>query len=321
MIREIFTSQRQFINYFFDHVDVAQAERVLKEFLACKGMLIFTGVGKSGMIADKLAKTMVSTGTRAMFLPPTNALHGDIGMLNPDDLIILISKSGKSSELVNFASVLHKRGSNLMAWVSDKASPLQKVVSLTVELPVEREICPFDLAPTTSTAIQLIFGDIIAVALMRAKKFSIDQFAKNHPGGAIGRLIAEVVQDIMVSGDALPTCYVGQCLQELLVKLTSKKLGCLIILDANDRLQGIFTDGDLRRALEKNREKVLDTPIENLMTKNCHTITANDLTSNALQIMKQQKVLMLPVVQESKVIGLIHMHQIVRSVAEPIALF
>lgn len=311
MLKEIFTRQRQFINYFFDSLEIDRAELVLNEFLACQGMLVFTGVGKSGIIADKLAKTMMSTGTRAYHLPPLDAVHGDIGMLTDKDLVVLISKSGQSDEVINIAKLMKKRGIRTIAWVSAKTSPLANLCDLVMYLPIEREICPFDLAPTTSTAIQLIFGDVLAVALMQAKKFSIDQYAMNHPAGGIGKMIAERVEDIMSKGDELPVCTKDQLLKEVLVELSRKRCGCLLVVDEKGNLEGIFTDGDLRRALESMGEEVLSLPMKKLHTKDWLFATKEMLVLEALKIMEgERKVMMLPVMEGSKVVGLVHLHHI-----------
>jgi arabinose-5-phosphate isomerase len=311
MLLEIFTRQRQFINYFFDELEVDRAELVLNEFLACHGMIVFTGVGKSGIIADKLAKTMMSTGTRAYHLPPMDALHGDIGMLTDKDLVVLISKSGLSDEVINIAKILKKRGIRTMAWVSAKTSPLAVVCDFVMYLPLEREICPFDLSPTTSTAVQLIFGDVLAVALMQIKKFSLDQYALNHPAGGIGKLIAERVEDVMSKKDELPLCKKDHLLTEVLVELSEKRLGCVLIVDDSGGLTGIFTDGDLRRALNQEGEKVLSRKMDELGQKATLTATPEMLVVDALRLMEgNKKVMMLPVISEGRVVGLIHMHHI-----------
>ena len=311
MLREIFTRQRQFINYFFESLEMDRAELVLNEFLACQGMIVFTGVGKSGIIADKLAKTMMSTGTRAYHLPPLDAVHGDIGMLTDKDLVVLISKSGMSDEVINIAKLMKKRGIRTVAWVSTKSSPLASLCDLVMYLPIEREICPFDLAPTTSTAVQLIFGDVLAVALMQAKKFSIDQYALNHPAGGIGKMIAEKVEDIMSKGDELPLCKKEHLVREVLVELSEKRCGCLLIVDDEQRLQGIFTDGDLRRALNEHGEKALSLRMSDLLFEGCLVATPQMLVIEALKLMEgEKKILMLPVIEQGKVIGLVHMHHI-----------
>lgn len=311
MLKEIFTSQRQFINYFFDKVALEEAELVLAEFLKCKGMIVFTGVGKSGVIAEKLSKTMVSIGIRSIYLPPTGAFHGDIGILSQDDLVVILSKSGKGEEILEFTGLLKKRGTKSMAWISAQNSPLAILVDHAIHLPLEREICPFDLAPTTSTAVQLIFGDIIAVALMRAKQFSIDQFALNHPGGAIGKLIAERVEDVMITGLDLPISFENMKISEVLVELSQKRCGCLMIVDDAMHLIGVFTDGDLRRAMEKYGKEAFDCTMAKVMTKKFLSIDKESLTSQALQKMQgDKKITMLPVLENGKLIGLIHLHHI-----------
>ena len=198
-----------------------------------------------------------------------------------------------------------------MAWVSTRNSPLSNSCDITIHLPLEREICPFDLVPTTSTIVQLIFGDIIAIALMRAKEFTIHDYALNHPGGAIGKLISQRVEDVMISGDALPLCKVGDKLIDAVVELSKKKCGCLLVVDDEMRLEGIFTDGDLRRGLEMYREGIFGMYIKNLMSSVVVHATTFMLTSQAVSIMNgEKKVMMLPVIKEEKVVGLVHMHHI-----------
>ena len=274
-------------------------------------MIIFTGVGKSGIIADKLTKTLLSTGTKSLYLPPSSAIHGDIGMVSPGDLVVLLSKSGKSTEIVEIAKLMQKRGVATMGWVSEKGSPLSNFVDHAVELPLQSEICPFGLAPTTSTAVQLIFGDIIAVALMKAKKFSLDEYALNHPGGAIGKLIAQSVNDVMIKEDLLPICYTKDKLKDVLVELSNKRCGCLLVLDEAKKLQGIFTDGDLRRFIEKNKGKGFSKKMGDLVTREFVSTTPKTLTSQVLELMENdKKVMMLPVLEGDELVGLIHIHHI-----------
>ena len=312
MLKEIFTRERQFLNYFFDHINMEEAEHVLAQLLSVKGMIIFTGVGKSGVIAEKLSKTMMSTGTRAVYLSAQEALHGDIGIATKDDVVILLSKSGKGTEIVNLAKSFNKRGVHSIGWVSDRGGELESIVDYTMHLPLEGEICPFGLAPTTSTALQLIFGDCLAVALMQASKFSLDQYALNHPAGSIGKLIAESVSDVMVEGDRLPLCSEDIFLKEALFTLTEKKLGVIFSYNSEGDFSGIFTDGDLRRLIEKNGCDVLNRQLKEVVNRNYLVIEKDELTSKALGIMEgeERKILVLPVVDGKKVIGAIHMHHI-----------
>lgn len=312
MLKEIFVRQRQFLNYFFDNINFEEAEQVLTHLISVKGMIIFTGVGKSGIIAEKLSKTMMSTGTRAVFLSAQEALHGDIGIAMKDDLVIMLSKSGKGAEIERVAKSFKKRGVRSMAWVSDKGGSLESIVDYTMHLPLEGEICPFGLAPTTSTALQLIFGDCVAVALMQASKFSLDQYALNHPAGSIGKLIAETVEERMASGDCLPVCSEHVTIQDVLFVLTDKKLGCVFAVDSEEKITGIFTDGDLRRLIEKDGSQSLNTKLIDAMNTEFLTIEKNELTSKALGIMEgeDKKVMVLPVVENEKVVGAIHLHHI-----------
>jgi arabinose-5-phosphate isomerase len=320
MLKEIFSRERQYLNYFFDRINMEEADKALAMILKCKGMVIFSGVGKSGIIAEKLSKTLISTGSRSLYLSPQEALHGDIGIATSDDLVILLSKSGKGVEIENLAKSCRKRGISSMAWVSDRNSHLEALVEFTMHLPLEGEICPFGLAPTTSSALQLIFGDCIAVALMQTSKFSIDQYALNHPAGSIGKLIAESVGDVMIFGDDLPLCSEHTYFKDAIFTLSNKKMGTLLINDEEGKLVGVFTDGDLRRLIERDGERSFSKKMFEVMTKNFISIGKHELTSKALEMMGMGKarVLTLPVVENEKAIGLIHIHHIISANMSPI---
>lgn len=312
-LKELFTRQKDFLLTFFDRVDFNKVEEIISTILDCKGMIFFSGVGKSGIIAEKLAMTMISTGTKAMYVPPTNALHGDIGIVSREDVFIMLSKSGETQELINLIPYLNQRKVKTVAWVSDKQSRLAKICDLSIELYVEKELCPFDLAPTTSTAIQLIFGDIIAVAIMERKNFSLQDYAKNHPSGDIGKRMLKV-EDIMIDGDKVPLCHIKDKLKDCLVELTNKRCGCLIVTDDHQKIQGIFTDGDLRRAMQKNSTDVLEEMMENLMTKTFLSIPKTYYVHEALSLMQSDSkkwVMVLPVTDKDKLIGLVRMHDAV----------
>ncbi|HSX12144.1 MAG TPA: SIS domain-containing protein, partial [Rhabdochlamydiaceae bacterium] len=197
IIEELFAKQKQYINYFFDSLDLAAAAPFFQACLDCRGSLIFTGVGKSGIIAEKIAMTLVSTGTRAHFLSPINFLHGDIGMISSEDAVVMLSKSGEAEELLNILPFFKRREAKILTIVSNPVSRLAKIADVSVYLPVEKELCPFDLAPTTSTAVQLLFGDLLAAALMRAKGFSLDDYIQNHPLGSIGKKMTVKVKNLM----------------------------------------------------------------------------------------------------------------------------
>lgn len=315
MLKTLFEDQRKYLNHFFDAIDVVQAEKVLERLLACKGVIIFTGVGKSGHIAEKIATTFSSTGTRSFFLDPVDALHGDIGFVSSQDVLIALSKSGGSQELINLLPHVQKRGSTIIAVSSTPHSKLAKMSDLSIVLPVQREICPYDLAPTTSAAAQLIFGDCLAVALMQAKKFSLNDFAANHPGGLLGRKITFKVADLMLKGDELPLCSPDDSLIDVLHELSMKRCGCLLIVDEKKMLQGIFTDGDLRRAIEMKGAEALRMKLANLMIRSPKSITTDQLAACAVKKMEEDPsrlITVLPVLEEGKVVGLIRMHDILQ---------
>lgn len=316
MLKELFKDYQLNLNHFFDHIDCQQAEKLFELFLTCQGKLIFTGVGKSGIIAKKLATTLTSTGTLSFYLPPMNALHGDVGMISKDDLLICISKSGESEELLKLIPFVKKRGVKTIAWTSTSTCRLINACDINIHLPFVNELCPFDLAPTTSTAAQLIFGDVLTIALMKAKQFSLDEYAQNHPAGTIGKKITLRVYDLMLKGNHLPLCCPDTPLREALIKLTAKRCGCLLITDKDSYLKGIFTDGDLRRSMEKDPNRALDKPIGEIMTSHFSSINKNLLALEALKLMQQnpgKRVMMLPVLEKQKLIGLLHMHDIIQA--------
>ena len=313
LTQELFEEQSYQINYFYKNLDFFQTEEVLRICLECRGLLVLTGVGKSGIIAEKIAMTLVSTGTRALFLSSINLLHGDIGILTENDLVLMFSKSGETEELLKLIPHLRRKKSKIVAIVSDKKSRLPSKADLFVHLPMEKELCPFDLAPTTSTALQLLFGDVLAMALMRKKEFKIDQYASNHPSGTIGKKITKYVRDIMKTGEAIPFCGPDDLLADAIVALSSKKCGCIVIISSHYELLGIFTDGDLRRALKDFGPEIMKKTVTELMTSSPITVSPDDLAINALKIMQNTRhVMMAPVLENEKVIGLVHIHDIVQ---------
>jgi arabinose-5-phosphate isomerase len=316
MLKELFIEQKRSLDYFWDHIDLQDAEVFFKLCCGCKGLIVLTGVGKSGIVAEKIATTLISTGTRALTLSPTNFLHGDLGILGKDDLLIMLSKSGESEELLNLVPFVKRRQTKLLALVSKKDSRLAKVADYAMNLPLDKELCPFDLAPTTSTVLQLIFGEILAVALMKAKNFSLDDYAHNHPSGSIGKKMTLTVGDLMLKEEMLPICELEERLGDVLVELTNKKCGCLLVVDKNKHFVGIFTDGDLRRALQSFGSDVLEERVKTLMTPSPLAVERDELAWNAMKIMQKDPkkwVMMLPVLEKKQVVGLLRMHDIVHS--------
>lgn len=316
MLSKLFATQKTYIDYFFDHLNMEEVESVLQAFLSCQGLIFFTGVGKSGIIAQKIAATLVSTGTKAMYLPPTDALHGDLGIVSKKDIFVFLSKSGESEELMNLIPFVQSKGAMIISLVSNSKSRLAKASNLFVNLPLERELCPFDLAPTTSTAIQLIFGDVLAVGLMKARDFSLDDYAMNHPAGRIGKRTRILVKDLMLGGESVPICKGEDKLVDVLVELSNKRCGCLLIVDEQKHLKGVFTDGDLRRSLQTKGSNVLNENIENLMTKTPRTVGSHKLAWEAMQLMEsdpKHPITVLAVVDDKKLCGIVKMHDLIQS--------
>ena len=305
-IEEYFEEERKYLNYFFDHIDLQKAKKVFQKLYECKGTIIFTGIGKSGIIAQKLATTLISTGTKALYIPAIDALHGDLGIVDAKDIFVLLSKSGATEELLNLLPHIREKGGEAIAIVSQENSKLYNACDVSICLPIPRELCPFDLAPTTSAEVQLIFGDILAVALMDKKKFSLKDFALNHPAGMIGKKITLKVCDLMITGKQIPLTTPEKKLIDILFELSEKRCGCLLVVDEQQKLLGIFTDGDLRRAIQKKGPESLHQKVSELMTVTPRSISQNQLAYDAMQQMEEdpkQLITVLPVVENDKVTG------------------
>jgi arabinose-5-phosphate isomerase len=316
MLKELFSKQSTAVDYFFSHLALSEAEQLLDHLANSKGTVIFTGVGKSGLVAEKLAMTMVSTGVRSWYLPPMNALHGDLGIVNKGDQVVLLSKSGESDELLQLVPFLRNKGASLIAWVCGEGSRLEKACDMTIHLPLKSELCPFDLAPTTSDVLQLIFGNVLAVALMEVRHFSLDDYARNHPAGRIGKRITMRVRDLMLTGKDLPTCSPESQIVDQLVTLSDKRCGCLLVVDQSGHLAGIFTDGDLRRALQKEGGKTLNRPVEEVMTRKFRSIDHDAMAYDAMKVMEADQkhpVTVLPVLEGDQLRGLVRLHDILQT--------
>lgn len=316
MLKELFSKQKASLETFYSTLELKPCEQCVERILACQGVVFFTGVGKSGFIAQKIAATMMSTGTKAAFLPPIDALHGDLGMVSKHDLVVILSKSGETDELLELLPFLRNRGAYLIGVSSNPQGRLAKGADLSVILPCANELCPFDLAPTLSTEVQLLFGDVVTIAVMRAKGFTVDQYAANHPGGRIGRRLSLKVREMMLDAQRTPLCTSEDRLEEVLLDFSNKRCGCLIVIDEHKRLKGIFTDGDLRRALQQKGEKVLQEKVGNLMTGSPKSIEADALAWDAMKLMEadqHQPIMVLPVLDKSQVVGIIKMHDLIQA--------
>lgn len=317
MIKELLQKEKSYIDYFFDKIDIASAEKIVETLHACQGVMIFSGIGKSGLVAEKIAMTMTSTGSRALFISPTNALHGDIGIVSEKDIFVFLSKSGESEELLQLIPALRNKRVKIVSVVSNAKSRLAKACDIFINLPLEQELCPFDMAPTTSAVIQLIFGDLLAISLMRLKNFTLDEYVQNHPAGRIGKRISLRVSDLMIRGSSIPLCKPRDKLVDTLVELSNKRCGCVLVIDEFQVLQGIFTDGDLRRSLQKHGASSLHLHVEDLMTKTARWIDSDRLAWDAMREMEgdqKNAITVLPVLEkDKKVVGLIKLHDIVQS--------
>ena len=281
--------------------------------LNCKGRVVVSGIGKSGHIARKIASTMASTGTPAYFVHPAEASHGDIGMIARDDVLIALSNSGESEELLTILPMLRRQGAQLIAITGNADSALAREADVHLDARVEREACPLNLAPTASTTAALALGDALAVALLDAKGFGAEDFARSHPGGALGRRLLTHVRDVMRTGDDMPSVPEDASFSEALLEMSNKRLGMTAVLDTAGNVSGIFTDGDLRRTLAQI-DDVKAARIADIMTRRPRTISPDKLAVEAVQIMEEHKVNQLLVVSdEGKLVGALNMHDLFRA--------
>lgn len=297
-----------------EHVDeefIAAVEKIM----SCNGRVVVTGMGKSGHIGRKIAATLASTGTPSFFMHPAEAYHGDLGMLTERDILIAISNSGESSEIVNILPVVRRIGAAIIAMCGKRTSTLGKNCDYFIDIGVEREACPLGLAPTASTTATLAMGDALAMALMDEKKFTSSDFALFHPGGALGRKLLLTVGDVMHSGNDNPIVKVGATAKDALFEMTAKGLGAVSVVNEQRKFVGLVTDGIIRRALEKNRS-FIDEPVEHIMFTQPLTISADKLAAEALSVMEKHKprpVTVLPVIDaENFPAGMIHLTDLLR---------
>ena len=280
----------------------------------CRGRVVVTGIGKSGHIARKLAATLASTGTPAFFVHAAEASHGDLGMITADDVVLMLSNSGETDELVSLMPHLKRQGAQLIALTGNEESSLAQAADVHLDASVDAEACPLGLAPTASTTAAIALGDALALTLLDARGFSVEDFARSHPGGALGRRLLTRVRDVMRSGAAVP--HVGQdaTLAQAVVEMSSKGMGMTAVIDADARVVGIFTDGDLRRSLD-HVNNFTTTRIDSLMTRTPRSIAPDVLAIDCIERMEQvPKVSQLLVLDaDAKLVGALHMHDLFRA--------
>ncbi|EGG28155.1 Arabinose 5-phosphate isomerase [Aequoribacter fuscus] len=288
-----------------------QFPKACELMLASTGRIIVTGMGKSGHIARKIAATLASTGTPAHFVHPGEASHGDMGMITAQDVVVALSNSGTAVEILTLLPLLKRLGVPLIAMTGNPDSALALASDAHLDTGVETEACPLDLAPTSSTTTALVMGDALAIALLEARGFTAEDFAFSHPGGKLGRKLLLKVADVMREGYAIPRVNSATKLIDALLEISQKGLGMTTVIDQDDVLLGLFTDGDLRRTLDKGLD-VTSTPIREVMTTGAKTIGANHLAAEALNIMEQNKISALVVAEGNSVRGVIHLMDLLR---------
>ncbi|MEW6462143.1 MAG: KpsF/GutQ family sugar-phosphate isomerase [Pseudomonadota bacterium] len=281
--------------------------------LDCKGRVVVVGMGKSGHIGNKIAATLASTGTTAFFVHPAEASHGDMGMITRDDIVLALSNSGSTAEIVTLLPLIKRLGIRLISMTGNPNSPLAQAAEVNLDASVSQEACPLNLAPTSSTTASLVLGDALAIALLEARGFTAEDFAFSHPGGALGRRLLLKVENVMHKGDALPCVHRGTSLRDALLEMTQKGLGMTVVLESDGRLAGIFTDGDLRRTLDKGID-VRQALIDEVMTPHGKIARAEMLAAEALKIMEDHKINALVVVDDQdNPVGALNMHDLLRA--------
>jgi len=282
--------------------------------LKCSGRVIVTGMGKSGHICGKIAATLASTGTPAFLVHPGEASHGDLGMITEQDVVLALSNSGETSELIFIIPIIKRLGVPLIAMTGRPDSTLAKESTVHIDVSVPQEACPLGLAPTASTTAALAMGDALAVALLEARGFTKNDFARSHPAGSLGRRLLLKIEDVMHKGEDIPWVLESVTLSETLLEMTAKKLGMTAVVDAEGRVCGVFTDGDLRRLFERGSCDVHTTPIREVMTRGCTTVQTGMLAAEAVKLMEDKKINALLVVDDNgRLVGALNMHDLLRA--------
>ena len=312
LARRVLTIEAAAVEALRDRLD-GRFTQAVQLILHCQGRVVVSGMGKSGHIGHKIASTLASTGTPAFFVHPGEASHGDLGMITPHDILIALSNSGESDELLTIVPLLKRRGAKLIAMTGNPNSTLAREADIHLDASVAQEACPHNLAPTASTTAALALGDALAVVLLDARGFSAEDFARTHPGGALGRRLLIHVSDIMHVDAALPKVAADAMLADALLEMTKKGLGMTAVVDEQDNLLGIFTDGDLRRILAKPID-IRTTPINQVMHSKPRNIHQEALAAEAVQLMEQYKINGLLVVnQNGQLVGALNMHDLLRA--------
>ena len=287
--------------------------RACRLMLDCRGRIVVLGIGKSGHIGGKIAATLASTGTPAFFVHPAEANHGDMGMITAQDVVVALSNSGETDEILTLLPLIKRLGVPLIALTGNAGSTLGKAADVHIDVSVPQEACPLGLAPTSSTTATLAMGDALAVALLEARGFTAEDFARSHPGGRLGRRLLLLIDDVMHVGEQVPRSGPDDLLKEALLEMSRKGLGTTVVVDGDERVLGVFTDGDLRRTLDRQLD-VHVARVAEVMTRDCKTIAPGTLAAEALRMMQQYKINALPVVNSAgTLVGVLNMHDLLRA--------
>jgi len=307
--QDVLLNESQAIHNLTQYID-DNFEACVQEIYSAKGRVVITGIGKSAIIANKIVATLNSTGTPALFMHAADAIHGDLGMIQQEDIVICISKSGNTPEIKVLVPLLKRRGSKLVALVSNVNSYLAQHADYILNATIGEEACPNNLAPTTSTTVHLAMGDALAVCLLELRNFSSEDFAKYHPGGSLGKQLYLKVSDVFVNNQ-IPIVRPDALLKDVILEISSKRLGCTAVAESDQKLLGIITDGDLRRMLQKN-VNITEVKAAEIMTKNPRQIDKDEFAVKALHMMQEKSITQLVVVEGDRVVGFIHLHDLLK---------
>lgn len=308
-VKEVLRIEAEAILSLMDRVG-PDFERAVQEILNAKGRVILTGIGKSGLIARKISATLNSTGTPSFYLHPVEAIHGDLGMVTKEDIVVAVSNSGNTSEIITLLPMLKGIGAKIISFTGSPHSPMGSASDLVIDVSVEREACPMGLAPTASTTAALAMGDALAVVLIHARRFSTQDFKRFHPGGTLGERLAVKVKEVMLTDDHMPVVRMGSLVKEALREIDAKGIGATLVLDPNGRMAGIITDGDIRRSLLK-MSHIADLKVEEIMSPSPRTVEEDQQAAEALGIMELYEITHLCIVdKEKRVKGIVHLHDL-----------
>lgn len=310
--RDVIAKEAEAVAGLLDRLD-ENFEKAVRAILAISGRVIVSGIGKSGLVGRKIAATFASTGTPSVFLHPTEAFHGDLGIVTENDIVLVISKSGDTSELHQLIPAFKRLGLQIILLTGEVDSPLAERSDIVIDCSVKAEACPNNLVPTASSTAALVMGDALAVALLRMRGFSAEDFAKVHPGGALGRRLLVRVSDVMHTGNKIPIVNETTTVLDTLIAMSRGRLGTAVVVDDSGRMLGVFTDGDLRRLSERG-EQFFDRRIGEVMTRNAHTINPDAILDEVLALCEKYKITVLVAVDgERRPVGIIHLHDVLTS--------